>query len=211
MAFPRNGVLDDFNRADAASLGANWTEFFSTGASSGNQSIISNQLYQQHGGFSNYTGMYWNPSTFGADCEAYLTIATKWSNVSNDDPAIYARVKDPGDSTYDGYSVSPKGGLNTIGISRQDNGVGTQLGATVSQTISTGHKFGIEIIGSTIRAYYDTGSGWVNLVTRTDTTYPDAGYLGFYLPGNVTNGRWDDFGGGTITTPTITYILTKWL
>lgn len=198
MAFPVNGVLDAFTRADASTLGANWSSFFADGANSGNQAIVSNQLYQQHGGFSNYTGMYWNPSTFGADSESYFTIVTKPNDSSNDKPVIMARIRQPGNSTYDSYGVTYFDSNGGVFIQRADNSVGTQLGATISQANNNGDKIGIEIIGSTISAYYNTGSGWTNIGSRVDATYADAGYIGFYIPGNTTNGRFDDFGGGTI-------------
>src|SRR3954470_14807977 len=70
MAFPYSiGVLDDFNRADAANLGANWTQ---SGVASNHLTIITNACRAPSGGSSGYSD-YWNASQFGPDCACYIT------------------------------------------------------------------------------------------------------------------------------------------
>jgi hypothetical protein len=56
------GVLDSFNRANGA-LGSNWSGV------TGGYAIASNQMDVGAGG-----DVYWAPSAFGADQEAYVTL-----------------------------------------------------------------------------------------------------------------------------------------
>jgi hypothetical protein len=202
MAFPVSGVLDDFNRADASVLGSNWSlaSDFGLGGPD-NQGISSNQLYHIGNQYVNYCIMRWNVSSFGPDMEAYLTINSKPTGSSGDPTSLIARMIVAA-SQVSGYTVDADYEDNLIKIFREDNNVGTQLGASIAQTISAGDRFGIECIGTTISAYYKVGAGsWTNIGSRTDATYASAGYIGFYLAGNEDNshnGKWDDLGGGTI-------------
>src|SRR5262249_23047029 len=61
--FPTTGVLDTFNRADGG-IGSDWV------VSPGGYSIASNQLHVGSGG-----PIYWNPTSFGADQEAFVTLS----------------------------------------------------------------------------------------------------------------------------------------
>ncbi len=207
MAFPVNGILDTFNRANSTTtVGANWTAFTAVGANSGNEGILSNQLYNPFGSFSNYTGMYWNPSSFGPDSETYITLATKYTANAGDNLTIYGRqVHVSPLGTENDYSVQVNVDNGQLRINRDDSGVGTQLGASITQTISSGDKVGLQIIGSTISAFYNTGGGWSDIGDRTDSTYSAAGDIGWYIPGNTQDGRYDDFGGGSISKNTTSF------
>lgn len=200
MAFPVNGILDAFTRADSTTtVGTNWTAFTAVGASSGNEGILSNQLYNPHGSFSNYTGMYWNPTTFGPDMEVYMSLPTKYTANAGDNWTIYLRSQHLSPvGTENTYNLQINVDNNQLNISRSDAGVGTQLGASVSQTISSGDKAGLSIVGSTITVYYNTAGTWNTITTRTDSTYTGNGSIGWYIPGNTQDGRFDDFGGGTL-------------
>lgn len=206
MAFPVNGILDNFNRANSAStVGSNWTAFIATGGSSGNEGILSNQLYNPHGGFSNYTAMYWNPSTFGPDCEVYITIPTIYTYNGQDNFNLYLRLQNIISlGNYNGYSLKVLDSNGGFSVNRVDGGISTQLGSVITQNIASGDKIGMSMIGNTLTVYHDSGSGWTVIATRTDTTYPNAGYIGWYIPGNMQDGRFDDFGGGSMSAPTVT-------
>lgn len=201
MAFPTTSILDNFNRADNTSLGANWStlanDFGPTGVG-----VSSNQVYNTNARYSSYQHMYYNVATYGADCEVYMSIPTN-PGVPDGDVSVCCRVKDPGTSTWDGYEFYHYSTSSILIMRRIDNAVATTLGANYSQAVSSGNKIGIEMIGSTITPYYHNGTSWSALATRTDSTYAAAGYLGFYMPGDDLTQRFDDFGGGTITTVTV--------
>ena len=78
------------------------------------------------------------------------------------------------------------------------NTLATALASTpysVSQ-FADGDKLGLVAVGTTIIAYTDTGSGWVELGRATDTTYQSAGYIGVRVQND---GRAKSFGGGNLT------------
>src|SRR3990172_11420265 len=68
MAFPIVPLLDNFNRADSATLGSNW----STAEEHGSLQIVSNQCAVVNE--ASTKGNYWNVTTFSGDVEAYFTV-----------------------------------------------------------------------------------------------------------------------------------------
>jgi hypothetical protein len=56
-------VLDNFNRANGA-IGSNWS------GQTGGYTIAANKLDVGNGGY-----IFWNPSSFGAEQEAYITLS----------------------------------------------------------------------------------------------------------------------------------------
>jgi hypothetical protein len=52
------------------------------------------------------------------------------------------------------------------------------------------------VIGNTIQAWAELGSGWQLKLTATDTTYTASGFIGLVSDGGPTC-RLDNFGGGT--------------
>lgn len=198
-------VLDTFDRADSTTtLGGNWSLLTDFSIGGTNLGISSNQAYK--GGGVGYVVMYWNAAQYGPDCEDYLTLTT----LSTDNPALYARAKDAGAATYDSYvlNIDLAATPDTWAIARIDNSVATQLGATINQAVANGEKILLECIGSTLKGFHNTGGGWVEKLSRSDSTYPDAGYLAFYGGGNANTWRYNDFGGGALAiigtgTPTI--------
>lgn len=189
MAFPVTSILDDFNRADAATLGANWTDL------TNGFSILTNQALPEVNSATNLS--FWTAATFGPDCECYVEVPNK-PGVNARNVLIYLRMTTAVAGTEDGYSVifTTASGTDTQGIRREDNGVGTQLGASVSDEFDSGDSLGIEVIGTTIALYNKVAGVWSQLATRTDATYGAAGYIGMF--GNNTGTRLDNFGGGTI-------------
>lgn len=192
MTFPTTGVLDNFNRANATTLGTNWSVLVAYG-SDGDMGISSNAAYNPDAGVYSY--MYWNPATYGPDCECYLTLTTL---VAADARSLVIRIQQPTGS-YDGYGllVDPDPTPDEWTVSRIDNEVWTQLGAVISQNVVNGEKIGLEAIGSDIAAYHYTGGAWSQKLTRSDATYSNAGNTGFYGTSD-TAWRYDDFGGGTV-------------
>ena len=186
-AFPATGILDNFDRGDSASLGANWGAFYGDA----NLAILSNQASNSSG----WRGNYWNVATYGPDCEAYFVVQGGATNRTN----VFARVGGADLNSPDAYGVR----VNNVAvpgdwnISREDSGTETDLGLTFSQSVSAGDSIGIFISGSTIYAEYKPSAGsWTSLANRSDGTYGAAGYLA--LESNSAAGAYDDFGGGTI-------------
>jgi hypothetical protein len=195
-AFPDNGVLDNFTGADGTTPpSANWTNSVFVGAFS------SGCYIQDNAAATNSTGtdcdMYRNVATF-TDMEAYFTIVDTANTAAGQ---LYGRLVNIGANTTDGYRVEWIDGTSVIDIHRIDNGVGTKLGASISQAITTTDKVGLKIVGAQICVWFsDSGGAWTELSCRTDATYGSAGYIGMGVNGNSVIGAVDDFGGGAVAT-----------
>lgn len=185
MAFPTNGIVDDFNRANEGPPMTGWVNMTAGLIVSSNTCAPS--------GVGSRSG-YFNTIVPTADCEVYITIATV--PASNRNLTVYARLHDVG-AAIDGYGLrfNKLSGTDTLQFIRIDDGVLTNLGTAISQELTTGNKFGLEIVGDTLTAYVDTGSGWAAVGNVTDATYNVAGYLGLDIGGS---GALDNFGGGAL-------------
>ena len=198
MAFPTTSVIDDFDRGDSATLGANWTEgdIEPDGPGGTNLQIVSNKC--DNIGFLSASGR-WNVETFGPNCEVFATV-DRTPGV-DDRYFLHARIVQPGTSTFDGYSLCLKNissVLNFI-LVRWDNGSRTDI-ATQAVTFNTGDKMGLEIIGSALKGYRYNGSTWSEEISQTDTNHGAAGYIGVGDSLIVSDYGilYNDFGGGTV-------------
>jgi hypothetical protein len=192
-AFPTTGVLDNFTGTNNVKLpdhDANWTNI-----------LLDNILFSnQAKGSATYQNRSLWEVAFGADSEVYVTLSTKGD--TNSWIGLFIRMTTLVNSTTDGYSVyyMISAGTDALNLWRVDNGVTTQLGATVSDEIAQGDQFGIEVIGNTIQGY----RGGISKISRDDSTYTVAGYIGIEcgFDGGWTNfPHLDNFGGGTIVAP----------
>lgn len=105
----------------------------------------------------------------------------------------------PNYSQIDGYGVRVTvntGGNETITLERFDDGVPTTLASDNTHNLANGDKIGLEIIGSTLKVYLDQGGGWAEILSASDGSYGDAGYIGAGLVSAT--GRLDNFSGGTV-------------
>lgn len=186
--FPTTPLLDAFNRSNTGPpLSSSWSDL------AGGNKVVSNQAA---GNTASFNFSYYNVGQFGADQEAYITVATV--PAATDAAAVYCRMKDVGSVlTVDGYlcGVIPAVGTDVIRIQRIDNAVATTLGADFSQEVAGGDKLLFRLIGSTLEAFYGTAGAFTSLGTRTDSTYLAGGYLGLLIQN--TAARIDDYGGGT--------------
>lgn len=193
MAFPTTSVLDTLQ---GASLSANWT----TGGVLGDSATVSEDA---NGAFS-ATGVgasaVWNPTTFGADEEAYATLAVLPTAGSFD--AVWVRITNPPSATVTGYflRVTPSTGLFDV-RKKVAGGASASLGHTFTQAFAAGDSFGLSIAGTTISVWYRSGAGaWTLLGSFTDASISGGGSIGFSVSEAAV--RMTNFGGGTIVTAT---------
>lgn len=190
MAFPTTGVLDQFTRTDAADLGANWSVYWSNNR----WLIISNQAAATS---LAWYGDYWDSATFGPDAEVYVKIVS----YADHEWELDIRVGGTPGSSPNSYAVGFNGGgAGVVKLYRVDGGSGTQLGASMSQTLADGDSIGLEAVGSTITVYHKPAAGaWASVGGRTDATYGSAGYIALSAIGQSPSYLMaDDFGGGTV-------------
>lgn len=193
MAFPTQGVLDNFNRGDEGPPpSGDWAHPAWNG--NGGLEVVSNQCAAEGAG---YNDSYWDVGV-GPDCEVYVTIPTLPAD--GEEMGLFLRAKDPGAGGLDGYEVYMAkvagAGNDVTRVYRLDNEALTQLGADITQEFAAGEKLGFEAVGSTLTVYQYTGAAWGSLGSRDDATYGAAGYIGVELQNTTV--RVDDFGGGTI-------------
>jgi hypothetical protein len=197
MAFPTTGVIDSFNRADEDPLsdGGKWSIGPDDFGGTNNLRVASNECLQ---GSATSSNGYRNDQDYGPDCEVYCTLATTLPTTAL---LLYARCVNIGSGTTDGYAVYFNfSGTDDALICRMDNDSLVGLGSSIvpPAPYALGDKLGLECIGSTIAAYVFQSGAWSQLGTRTDSTYSAAGKIGVRIADSGSNGRIDDFGGGTV-------------
>lgn len=190
MPFPINSTsIDNFNRAnEGPPPSSSWTNF------SGGLKVVSNACVGNATGSNQIS--YWNVENFGPDCEAFVTISSLPAT-DGDQVIVFGRIDTVGANGYD-VAYNRAAGTDTLVIARVDAGVGTALN-TLSQEVSAGDSIGIQIIGSTIYAWYKASAGsWELKGSSTDSTYSATGKLALGTNYASTSPNMDDFGGGAI-------------
>lgn len=199
MAFPTTGLLDDFDRVnEGPPPSANWTGGIIGFAVGDGLEVNSGRLA---GNASANNDGYWNVSTFGPNCECWMTIAATLAN-SGAWQECFCRLTDIGDGTSDGYLVRARFAnplsSSTLQILKITNGAYSSIGSPASTTVelAAGDMFGIAAIGSSIQGWYKAVAGsWTQFAEATDTDYTTAGNIGALLRTSTTH-RADDFSGG---------------
>lgn len=189
MAFPTTGIIDDFNRGnEGPPLSGDWTD------GNDGHKVVSNEAQPE----TNSTAClsFYNASTYGADCECYVTLADAFQYQM----ACFLRATTLVEASWDGYEVYADDNGSELTLERVDNNSETEIGTPYDIGFDDGDKIGIEAIGSTIKAYMnDGGAGWVERVSTTDGAHGNAGYLGLWSwTHDTSQNEYDDFGGGTI-------------
>jgi hypothetical protein len=188
---PNDTVLDTFTGSDGDPLNAtNWD----AGAWS-NQSApqLDGSGNAEDADASGSSQAYWKSLPASADQSCWVEAATADVNI-----AALVRMVENASNDHDGYEVYYEASNNTIRIARFDgwpSGSFTDIGTTYSHTLAVGDRIGATISGSTIRAWLDTGSGWVEVLRVKDTTYRANGMIGFLVP---TTQKVAEFGGGVL-------------
>lgn len=187
--FPTPSVTDNFNRANAGTLGANWSRFWSGDNDMG---IISNTARTA---INDYSDNYYNVAQY-QNCDAAITIPTL--SASSREIYLAARLQSPGTASLSGYNILlTNAATDTIALQRINSEVITTLN-TWNQNIAAGNKIGMRISGTgstvTIEIYIDIGAGWVLFQTETDSSADRITATGYGGIGtNSTTTRLDDF------------------
>lgn len=140
----------------------------------------------------------WNPTSFGANQEAFITLASINHNPSGVE--IDLLLKSQSTTSYtDGVLevlYDPVG--DTVQVWTYTNAqLWVQHGASIPVVFANGDQFGARAYASGQVQVYRNG---VLLGTRDITSWPlyaNTGYLGLWMINSSTT-RLDDFGGGTV-------------
>jgi hypothetical protein len=181
-------VLDSFTRANG-SIGSNWS------GSPGAYSILSNQLDVVSTGWN--TNIAWNPSSFGANQEAYVTF-TQLDAVSGNEHALILKSQSSTSTSSGLLYVMYDHAAKTVQVwtyhPTQD---WVQQGASIPVTFATGDQFGARAKADGTVEVYRNGT---LLGTRSITAWPfysSGGYIGLWFV-NASAASADNFGGGTL-------------
>ncbi len=178
-------ILDNFNRANENPLsdGGKWAH--------SNMQLISNAATSGLNGTT--TVAFWNPTTFGPDCAAFVTVGAL--PASGNGFGLYLRTTNPGVGTENSYLMQwgPTVSAGGCTIYKETaSGSFTQLAQNTALVYIVGDVIKFEAVGTTLTAY----KNGVSVLSVSDATYGSAGYFG--LRSRDTTLRLDDFGGGTL-------------
>lgn len=201
LPVPQTPVLDNFNRADNASLGASYTvdPFHEFDVPTTSPQILTNAARAVAGASTGYSLVWKNDATYGPDMESYCTIASNGATGSS--PILLNRIQNPSASvdTGAGY-VAEWEYPNTIRIIKYTAGNNTdvELGSATSP-ISIGVSFVFQSKGSRHTVYRNG----VAVLQVVDSSITGTGAIGFgYYDDAAKAGSIDNFGGGTISNAT---------
>jgi hypothetical protein len=184
-AFTSAAQMDKFNRADG-SAGANWATGIN--AHVPGFTILSGQLRVTTADNAFFATQY------GPDTDVAIDLAV--APGSGQYIFLALRIKDEGTNAWDGYGLIWIQGTGWQ-IRSYTNGSSTVLGSTVTgNDLVSGDRIGFRAVGNTLTGYRYTGGAWVVILTRTDSTYTNAGYTGLEI--SDSNQRLDNFVAGTI-------------
>ncbi len=184
--FPITQVRDTFDRANGV-IGTSWSGYPTAFR------IASNRLDVTTNGWNTY--ILWNGTSFGADQEAYVTIAQV--DTSSNEHSLILKSQSSSSSTAGMIYIQYDGSSRTIQVwtyhPTQD---WVQYGAAIPVSFVAGDQLGARARPDGIVEIYRNGT---LLGTRTITSWPyyaSGGYIGLWMV-NAPNALLDNFGGGT--------------
>lgn len=130
-----------------------------------------------------------------------------FATISAIDPTIgfsvHTRVQNERTSSAQALQFGYSPDLGVVRFFRMtNNGTFTQIGSSITQTLSVGDAIGLHVQGTTLEGWVRVAGTWNKVGQETDSVISGPGKLGISLnggPGILT--RLDDFGGGaTVTT-----------
>jgi hypothetical protein len=173
-------VSDDFNRANAGSLGANWT----TGTDAGGYGISSNTAIGLTGGRNT---VFWSANTFNATQSSKFAVITGNFNYG---PAV--RVADDDDDCYYVFYDN-----TNMAIWKMVNGGFTKLSADFAcGSLTTGQTLELTVDGSDLAMLLDD----VEVGTASDGDLA-AGYAGILGNGTGALDNWSATGTVDVVVP----------
>ncbi len=201
VPFPSTGLLDDFNRSSGSTtpLGPNWS-----GSTATDQfRINSNNVQSRPAGPGGE--IWWNPASFGANQESFMTLVNIGASSSNNSRWQGLLLKfngtDPNNADASAIEVRYRT-TDGVTIRTKEVGAGWVDQATFPVTFNTGDILGARAQqDGTVSVYLNGVLVGNTNVTQGATPWPTAlaqggGWIGATY--NFAGGRFDDFSGGTM-------------
>jgi len=181
-------ATDDFNRADAATLGSNWSRAFGSSADMG---IFSNQV--DVASANTFAMAYYNALAWPDDQYSQAKVIAL---ASHSMMVICRASTATSTSWYGGGCGSSLFGNNNYRIARRISGGSVTSLASVATNVAANDVLKLECTGGTgpALALYRNGS---SMVTFTDSGGVSSGQAGLQAQNNNGNvALWDDWEGG---------------
>ena len=191
-------ATDDFNRADAATLGANWTTI--TGETT--WKIVSNQAQPTRPSGSGDHSNFYNAVTWPDDqySQAKIVNDSGSSAGSDEGGGLHVRAASAA-RTYYRCVMNDSGSSNNLGISKQVAGSYTNLGFR-SQAFAANGILYFSVVGTTITVKWNG--------TQVGATFTDSsiasGSPGVSLSSNMTSVILDDWEGGDFSSGSLVFL-----
>jgi hypothetical protein len=176
-------ATDNFNRANAANLGANWT------ALNGNIGVDTNAAYANGAGLE--IGVIWNADVFGNDQYSQATLTANGGAAAI---GVLVRGTAGSGGTYYSYYI---GGGGDGFLAHTIAGTWVQIGATDSGVWAVNDVLRLEAQGTTLRVYRN--GSLFRTVTDTNIASGSAGLSGFDASTGTKVDTWE---GGNIAAAT---------
>ena len=182
-------TLDNFTRADSATLGPNWTvdPYGFGGAWLTSLEIVSNTAKAVGAA----RGSYWNPSTFPANCysQAQIGVAGKLT-----EPGLF--TANVGLATCQAYVLDCNDATTAWEIYRIDGNAVQPLIASTTFNAALGDYIRIALEGTSVKTFHSTdGITWNPILSVVDNTYRSATTTASLVCDP--NGQADSFGAGS--------------
>jgi hypothetical protein len=185
--FPTTSVLDTFSQSGP--LSGNWKSPALQDTGTVSVSVTRGQTVSSSGTAS----ALWIASTFGADEEAYLAVPTL--PAAGHTFQVDTRVSSLTPSNVSMYFLQVTPSKQLWDLRRKINGAGSTSMKTFTAPFAAGDSAGLQLVGSTITAWHEPGTGsWTSVGSVTDTSITAGGYIGFTLGDTTVRGG--AFGGG---------------
>ena len=185
--FPTTSVLDSFSQSPGP-LSSNWQ---SPGLQdAGKVSVPSSGETVSSSGTASAT---WKATSFGAGQEAYLTVPVL--PAAGDYFQVCGRVSSLTGTSVSMYFLRVTPSKNLWDLRKKLNGGGSTSMGTFTAPFAAGDSAGLQLNGSTITAWHESGTGsWTAVGSVTDTSITAGGYIAFTLGDTTVRGG--AFGGG---------------
>jgi len=186
-AFPTTPVLDTFGQPGP--LGSNWKSPALQDTGTVSVSTTAGQTVASAG----TAAALWVATPFNADQEAYLTVPVL--PAAGHTIALDGRVSSLTPSNVSMYFLQVTPSKQLWDLRRKINGAGSTSMKTFTAPFAAGDSAGLQLTGSTITAWHESGTGsWAPVGSVTDTSITAGGYIGFTLGDTTVRGG--AFGGG---------------
>jgi large repetitive protein len=186
--FPTTSVLDTFSQPGP--LSSNWKSPALQDAGTASVDVTTSGQTVSSGGTAS---ALWIATPFNADQEAYLRVPVL--PAAGHTFQVDTRVSSLTPSNVSMYFLQVTPSKQLWDLRRKLNGAGSTSMKTFTAPFAAGDSAGLQLTGSTITAWHESGTGsWTPVGSVTDTSITAGGYIGFTLGDTTVRGG--AFGGG---------------